>query len=258
MLNAILNTIFVSIPEEIIWLVLTLILLKRYDLLDRYRLKKNIKWLAIPVIPMAVMVNIFRYVIIIPRVLATFGTLIMFYCLIIYMVIKTDITKELSKIKIVLCLLLSTCFIFVTDSTIAPFLMYYLNVPITDINNNIILNILVSFVPRLIQIAILFYILTKKFKYYAVLSNIFKNKFAIIMLNCFLGVLVILWFIVIILFSNYISVHNYSIFIKILSGLVIIFVPLALIGIFIATIIHFISYIDKNNRCHSNELDDID
>lgn len=258
MLNALLNTIFVSIPEETIWVVFILMILKRYDLLDRYRVKQNLKWWAILVLPMAILVNVFRYVIIIPRILATLGTLIMFCLLVIYVVKKTDVANESTTFKTILSLLLSICFIFLTDGTTAPFLTYYLNVPMIEINNNIILNILASFIPRLIQIAILFYIATKKIKYFTFLTTIFKNKFTIIMLNCFLGIMIGFWFVVIILFGNYINVHDYSIMTKILSGIVIIFIPLALIGIFIATMIYFLNYIDKNNRYHSNELDDID
>lgn len=257
MLNAILNTIFVSIPEEIVWVVLILILLKRDDLLDKDRIKQNIKLLLLPILTMAILINIFRYIIIIPRLLATLFTLIIFGLLIIYVIKKTDKIKKTNTIKILLCLLLSSCFMVFTDGLVAPFLTYYLNVPITNINNNIILNILASFIPRIIQVFILFFLLTKRYKM-SFLGSVIKNKFTMIITNSFLGIMLVFWFFIMMTFGNYLTVQNFSVLMKIISGIVIIFIPFALISLFIGTIVYFTNYIDQKERYHSNELDDID
>lgn len=93
-INLILNTLFVSIPEETIWVILTLIFLKRFDLLDKYRLKENIKWILLPVIPTAIITNIFRHIVHAPQIVMFIVAQVVFYSLVIYIIKETTIIEE--------------------------------------------------------------------------------------------------------------------------------------------------------------------
>lgn len=59
--NGLMNLILVSLPEEFIWCITVLIFLRRFDLLDKYRWKENIKWLAIPVLFSSISINLLRF-----------------------------------------------------------------------------------------------------------------------------------------------------------------------------------------------------
>jgi len=50
--NALLNMILVSIPEELFLTVMTLIFLKRFDMLDIRMWRYNLKWIMIPIVLM--------------------------------------------------------------------------------------------------------------------------------------------------------------------------------------------------------------
>ena len=89
-INALLNTILVSIPENIFLVTMTLIFLRRFDMLDVRMWKHSLKWIMMPVIPVAIMINLFRYIIIIPKPINSLLSLGIMIGLIVYIVIKNS------------------------------------------------------------------------------------------------------------------------------------------------------------------------
>jgi hypothetical protein len=65
-IKALISTLIIGIPEEIIWVTTIFVLLKRYDLIDFKRIKENYKWLLIPALPVAILINIGKYIMSIP------------------------------------------------------------------------------------------------------------------------------------------------------------------------------------------------
>ena len=64
--HILLNIIFTSIPEEAFIAIITLIFLKLNNLLDIYTWNKSLKWIALAVLPVSIMINILKYIIIVP------------------------------------------------------------------------------------------------------------------------------------------------------------------------------------------------
>ena len=88
--NALLNTILVSIPEEAFIVIMTLVFLKRFDMLDIRMWKHSLKWVMVPTIPVAMVINVFRYIIIIPKPTMSLIAFILMNVLILYVVIKNS------------------------------------------------------------------------------------------------------------------------------------------------------------------------
>ena len=65
--HILLNIIFTSIPEEAFIAIITLIFLKLNNLLDIYTWNKSLKWIALAVLPVSIMINILKYIIIVPK-----------------------------------------------------------------------------------------------------------------------------------------------------------------------------------------------
>jgi len=162
-LNALFNLILVSIPEEIFLVVMTLIIIKRFGMLDVRMWRQNLKWIMIPAIPMAMMINLFKYFIIIPM-FSTIICLITFYILIVLIVNKADgcsFNKKDCK-EIALAMFASFIIWGVLEGVTWPILAMMLNMPIDNIKNNISQNFLISLPSRVIGFGSILYILNKK------------------------------------------------------------------------------------------------
>ena len=113
--NALLNTILVSIPEESFIVIMTLVFLRRFDMLDIRMWKHSLKWIMVPTLPVAIMINVFRYIVIIPKPLMSLTSFILMVVLIIYLIVKNsyDIDKKIIFKTIIftilfLCILLTS------------------------------------------------------------------------------------------------------------------------------------------------------
>ncbi|OHD20787.1 MAG: hypothetical protein A2Y34_07080 [Spirochaetes bacterium GWC1_27_15] len=162
-INALLNTILVSIPEEIFLVVMTLIFLKRFDMLDVRMWKYNLKWITIPAFPVAIMINVFRYIIIIPKPIATITDGIIFYTLMM-IIIKSNSFNFIRKdyLKILLYFTLSLIILGVLENSTYPVIMFLINKPFEYFNNNIIWNFLLVLPSRIFEYIILFYSISKQ------------------------------------------------------------------------------------------------
>lgn len=178
--NALLNFILVGIPEELFLTIIMLILMKRFDLIDIRIWKQNIKWLAIPVLPVALMINIFRYILMIPKPLMTIIDLILFFVLMVYVLKKNsfDFCKKEYK-DLIISFALSFMLLGLLESLTVPIVLFLTNKPLEYFNNNAILNFILSIPSRMIEIFIIILLIIKcnntiKIK---VLDSIVRSKF---------------------------------------------------------------------------------
>jgi hypothetical protein len=137
MINVLLNLCLVSIPESTIWTVATLILLRRFDLLDKYRLKKNIKYLIIPILSSSLSVIILRYIINAPRLIVSLSAVITIYIGIIIVLKITNIAHEkIPYIKTFMLVIFNLAILIIfVESLYAPFLITYIKKSIIEVND---------------------------------------------------------------------------------------------------------------------------
>jgi len=166
-IKIILNTVLVSIPEEIYLVMITLILVGEFDYWKEEECKKIInRWdysrILIPSVTVALLLNVARYTNMDVNISSTV-CLIIFYGLI---VITNDVLKDARPLK-----WMSKAFIFLIVAQISvgliellyiPFILYGTGKTIDEINNNIFINFLVSLPTRLIQLMILAFFVSKK------------------------------------------------------------------------------------------------
>jgi len=96
--HIILNTIFVSLPEEAFIAIITLIFLKLNNLLDIYMWNRSLKWIALAVLPVSIMINILKYIIIVPQQNMMISTMILMILLMEFIVINNSFNITISLI----------------------------------------------------------------------------------------------------------------------------------------------------------------
>lgn len=242
--NAVMNTVFVSIPECLVWIICILAILKRRDLLDIYRWKQNVKELMIPVLPVAITVNIMRYILHTNSLLMFLITEVMMCLLVIYLIKRNNFLNEkISYIKIILCVVFVDIIINgAVECLYALLLVIFMHLNITLINNNIYQNIILSLFPRAIQIIIIVFYLYKKnidsnIKFFEL---IIKDKILSISLTTFIITLTIaFWIIVRFVLENSVFI-KYMMIYQIIMNLLIISIPIILIISFLTPIYHLL------------------
>ena len=179
--NVLLNTVLVSIPEEIFLTVMTLIILKRFDMLDIRMWRQNLKWIMIPVLLVAILMNTFTLIPFISSSIGTIFVLVIFYTLMIY-IIKQNSYDFANKDywKILLSLSVSFFILGLLESLTVPLILFLLHKPLTFINDNSMWNFIVSIPSRILEFLIIIYLIIKH-------NNIVKIRmFDIITKNNFL------------------------------------------------------------------------
>lgn len=255
-----LNTLFIGIPEEFIWVCFSLTLLERFDLIDWRRWKRNIKLLSIPVIPVSITINFLRYIVVVKQPIMNVCTLLMFIFLLYYIVDKTDRLNNTKFCKIIFVSLLGSCFIALTETIYTPIILYLTNTKISDVNNNFINNLCLSSPSRLIQISILAFMISNKIykSKFSCLKQILKNKLNVILLFILAIIMVVFWIFSINVFSNEGIFSNLTSSTKILLGCSMNLLPTLF---FVIMIINSLYYIRKNIQIeekYSHMLDDIE
>ena len=140
--NALLNFLLVSVLEEFVWLLITIILLKRFDLLDRYRWKESMREFLIPILPTALYINLSRYVLHMPRIIILFGCIFIFYGLTLYIIKKNSfIDEKLPYLKILMFVFIGILIIGITELIYMPIILYIIQQPVTIMNQNILMNL---------------------------------------------------------------------------------------------------------------------
>lgn len=259
-ITALLNTLFVGIPEEFIWVTFVLVLIKRFDLLDWKRWKRNIKFLSIPIISVACSINFFKYVFNLPQFFIRIITLIMLFTLIIYISNKTDRIRNNNNCKIVLFTLLGALIIAIIETLYMPIILYITNLRMCDINYNPSINFWLSLPVRLIQGFVLFYVIyNNNFKTkYSYFKLIFKNKLAIVSTFILLTMIILGRLSSASLFDNEGIFRTLSIENRIMIGTDIIVLPTLFFMIMIITNLYYIHKNIQIEEKYSHMLDDID
>jgi len=260
-INAVLNTIFVSIPESIVWVVFILILLKRRDMLDVYFWKENLGRIMIPALSVAISINLMRYILHVNNLVNFIVIEIMMSCLIIYIIKENNFLNEKNNyIKIILYVILADFIIIITTEGICILIVtYILHMTIEQINNNIFLNIILSILPRVFQILLIVFCLYKQSvgKMINCVELILRNKVLTISMILFLFTVVISNFI----FGRYIIamqfLNNYILAIKIIFIVLVLLIPVIMITSYIISIYNLLLENSKLQKEKDNIYDDI-
>ena len=260
--NALLNFILVSVPEETFIVTITLIFIKLYDLLDIRMWRHCLRWILVPVIPVSIIINIFRYIIIIPRPWMSLISMISMIILILYIVIKNsyDVSKKLI-LKTTIYTILSFIIVGLIELFYYPLSLSLLHKEMSFFDSNILYNIIISLPARVIEICIVAFVIIKKNDKIEVslFNTIVKNKF---FTNSFLTMIIsIVLFIIYI--AKLIIIDNIMLNIKIIDQLIltsiIISVPIILITWFLVFINYLLSKEKQIQQTYENlvEQDDI-
>ncbi len=259
-INALLNCLLVSIPEEIVWVTLTLVLLKRFDLLDWRRWKRNIKLLSIPIFPVSISISILRYIFIIPKPIMSIFTLIMLITLIYYIVKKTDKIDDTKIYKVIMFTLIGSLTIIIIESLYIPITLYLTGLNISDVNNSLTNNFLLSLPIRLLQFGIILYIIYSK--NYGVKFNkfleIFKNKFTAISLIVLLSIVIVSRVFFSKVFNNEGFYINMSVDSKLLLGTSLTVLPTIFFMFMIIINIYYTHRTIQIEQKYSNMLDEVE
>jgi len=240
--NALLNMILVSIPEETVIAILTLIFLKRFDMLDIRMLKYNLKILFIPILPVAIIVNLFRYVIIIPRPIMSLSAIFLMSLLLVYIIIKNSytITKRVI-IKTIIFTVLSFIIVGLVETLYYPITLIMLHKEMAFFDNNILYNFLISLPGRILEVCIISYIIVKRNNQIPInlFNTVIKNKF---FTNSFIFIMVLSLF-VIIYMAKLIIINNIFNNLNLFDQLIINIIVMAIPTILITWFLIFINYL---------------
>lgn len=258
-INALMNTILVSIPEETVWVILTLIFLKRFDLLDRYRWRENVKWVMIPVIPTAISINIFRYILHTPKIVMFVVSGLIFYSLIIYIVKKTSFAEEeVPYLKILLYAFLSSFILCLSELIYVPILLNIITEPITFVNENISLNFLISLPGRIFQILMIIFVLNRySNKDIRIFKNIIKNKLLLLTTVFFIMIVLIIMFIITNVLYDFGIMQNMSIIIQVIISISIVTIPTLIIFFYLLPINYLMNKLIIVRKSHQNMFEDV-
>lgn len=258
LINALLNFLFVGIPEETIVVLVTFVMLKRFDLIDPRRIKRNYKLLLLPIISVSFLVNIFRYIIIIPRPLMSFSALILFIYTIAFITKKTDKLKEYRLWKVIAFTLLSMIVCVVLCESYVPFYLSIMNISLNDIENDFKIKLILSITPRIFGLIILFFITYNK-TYSVKLQNyllIFRDKVSGIILCIASFLTLILWLTMQSIFTNYSTVLHFSNMSKVLLSTLTILLPTLFLCGVIFNYVYNYRRINKIETNYSNMLEE--
>jgi len=247
--NALLNLILVSIPEETFLVVMTLILLKRFDMLDIRMWRYNIRWLVIPVLPVAILINVFRYIIIIPKPFVSLITLILINLLMVYVIRKTsiEINKRLIR-KTVFFMLICFSILIISEIIYIPITLLLMKKDISYFNNVVIYNFILSIPSRATQYSIIIYtIFNKNSKIHTntiFINYLLKNKF----LRTSSIVLIIMFDLSTIYFLKLIVINNILSTLGLYEQMIIIIIILSLPVITLTWFVMLIKYLIGQER----------
>jgi len=180
LINIIIGFFFLAIPEVIFMSVLLIKFMGRKDLLDIYRVKENIKWYMIMVIPPALIMSILLYGFRIQQNIASLINLILLYFISIYVFNKTNIEEtKFLNIKILIRFIPIYMSLIAIDLATAPIWFYVLHLNYLDISRNMYLVIICSLSSRIIELTIMIFIITYKQRKFQtnLLEYIYKNIF---------------------------------------------------------------------------------
>ena len=256
--NAVLNFCFISLPEEIIWILLILNFLKRFDLLDRYMWRENYKWILLPAFLSSISINIFIYII--PNlILKFFISITVLYFSINYVLIKTDpIEEKIKWYKIIISIILSMVMITISEMIYIPIMLQYFSQPIELLNNNMLLKFIVSLPAKTFQILLIYFMYKKHSQSEKYISNILKDRILSLITISFTGLILFALACVVKIVISSEMISKYSIQNQMIISVLITIIPTILISLYIIPINYLLSKIFKIQQSYQQMYDDID
>jgi len=180
--HIILNIIFTSIPEEAFVSIITLIFLKLNNLLDIYMWNKSLKWIALAVLPVSIMINILKYIIIVPQQNMMISTMIIMILLMEFIVINNSFNINISLI-IKTAIFTTAGFVIVglVEYSYCPLIASLLDKPISFFNTNVYYNFLLGLPARVLYICVISFVIMRRNSTVQIdlFNSIVKNKFFI-------------------------------------------------------------------------------
>lgn len=247
----ILNTIFVSMPEEIYVVMFTLILTGEFDYWQFKGYKKLINkgdWskILIPSTVFAIMSNIFRYTGLNHGIYSIIPFIIMFILIILTNEILKDGNPSRWIKRTLLIYIIAILSVGLSELIFIPIILYATNMTMVEINNNILLNFLVSLPAKTIQYLVLIHFIIKKRTYLK--GNILK-LFSIgrTLSNLFI-------FIVFLNLGFLAIMYNMIIYNKALDHFSYIYKSIIIIGVLIVPILNIIGFIWGIYYVHNKAL----
>lgn len=239
----IINSLLVSIPEEIYLVMFTLILLGEFDYWREPECKKlfhrfDIMRILLPATVTALLLNTFKYLGISSDI-STYSILILFYVMI---VLTNNIFKDASALKwmgkMFVFFIIGYITVGLSELIYIPLIQFSLTLTIEEINNDLFLNFLVSIPAKIIQLSILMFLIAKKRA--LTKNNIFKYIFAnpILSISTFTFILLnllFLWVLYKLIVFDQILI-NFSPQIQFLIVIFVIVLPLLNISVFFISI----------------------
>ena len=262
--NAIMNFLLVSLPEESIWLISTLVLMKRFDLLDKYMWREKIKWLALPVFLSSISINFLKYIIVAPRLVISISAILTIYVGIIYILKAPEnniLNEKIPYIKIFFYVLSSFAVLIVlVECLYSPIILTYVEKSIIEINSVWTMNFLLSTPARLIQLFMIIILLSLQNRkvYLNIMQSIFSDNKISLTIIIFISTLIIFWTLLINIFGNYKILSQYGFNEQILFSILLFLVPSILLILMIYLVILFIEKINKMQKSHQNMIENFD
>jgi len=178
--HIILNTIFTSIPEESFIAIITLIFLKLNNLLDIHTWNRSLKWIALVVLPVSILINIFRYIIIVPRQNMMISTMIIMILLMEFIVLNNSFNITISLIlKTAIFTISGFVIVGIVEYSYCPLVASLLGRPISFFNANVFYNFLLGLPARVLYLCVISFVVMKRNNsvHVDLFKAVFKNKF---------------------------------------------------------------------------------
>jgi len=178
--HIVLNTIFTSLPEEAFIAIIALIFLKINNLLDIRMWDRSLKWIALAALPVSIMINILRYIIIVPKQNMMISTMIIMILLMEFIVINNSYDINFSLIlKTAIFTIAGFVIVGVVEYSYCPIISSLLGKPIEFFNNNVLYNFLLGFPARVLYLCVISFVIMKRNNTVQIdlFKIVFKNKF---------------------------------------------------------------------------------
>jgi len=162
--NAVLNLLFVSIPEEAFIAIIALTFLKELDnLFDIYMWKNNLKWLMIATLPTSILVCVLRFMLLVPQIIVIKSAMALMITSMIYIVIKnSDKITILLIFKTAMFTLAGFVITGILESVYCPIIFSLLHKPQEFFNNVFLYNFLLGLPARVLYTCVVVFIIMKK------------------------------------------------------------------------------------------------
>ena len=264
LVNIIICFFFLALPDVLFMTILLIRFMGRKDLLDIYRLKENIKWYIILIVPPSLLISILIYGFKIQRNIASLTSLLILYLLSIYVFKKTNIEEiRHLKVKIFIKFIPLYLSLIIIDLVTAPILFYFLHLDYQEIYNNIYLLFICSLASRIIEFAIMIFIFTYKQRKFQMnlLEYIYRNTFfkRFVMITMMLLLILEICILKLVIYNNLLNVPKSLIGQIILMISITYLIPvLVIIGLYLI-INYSISLINscQTNNNHTSNDDDM-